>query len=635
MKGNLKAMYPFEQSKLTYQQEIEKLCTQGIKYFRSHMEHLKEVAWIYDENPKEGIYYPSIADSFSLYVGMSFILGEKSSEEGYLVRFLSKEHTDYVRALLMMSIECSNKIRQLKAKNVKEEQINQEIKCYKDKANQTIEKYSKTGKFALIKGSIYKIKRYFLENNDINDIRGGSAIIDHINIECVRNYLTNEENGLIKECLIYSGGGNILLMAPNGQGKRICQELEEKFEEIALTAMHAFVAKEEMELVDLLFNFKEVTRDLNDLLKDREKTKIYNFEPEPSMIENLNIDGERIRLKNKREISGKVCPLCAIREAYYSLEVADEGKQMACPSCYRKHVVGKEGKHKFHDEYNNFYEGKANVKAVNILDEMKDSNGMIAVLYGDGNNMGNIVMHINAPYEMMYFSYKTEKITKASVYTGIKSILGLEAKFEVLAIGGDDLFFIVPAEFAPALAVEVTKNFDQAFDHQVTMSIGICIGKYNTPIKAMFEIAQTNLKNAKKTARKQAENKQKTSKDKQELEGTIDILELNSGQTILKNDEDKRMFPLEVSILEKALKTVQGMGDNKHRIYDYSYAHTIMEDEEFRLYFNYKEAKAKTSGKPTMTSYLNQIIGDSVTVYLQDVVPWDDLLLLIKYGRGI
>ena len=71
----------------------------------------------------------------------------------------------------------------------------------------------------LVKGSIYKIKQYFMEANNIRDIRGGSMMIDYLNIDFVKEKI--KDFSLSENNVIYCGGGNILLIVPVGKGKDI------------------------------------------------------------------------------------------------------------------------------------------------------------------------------------------------------------------------------------------------------------------------------------------------------------------------------------------------------------------------------------------------------------------------------
>jgi len=74
--------------------------------------------------------------------------------------------------------------------------------------------------------------------------------------------------------------------------------------------------------------------------------------------------------------------------------------------------------------------------------------------------------------------------------------------FEAIALGGDDIFIIVPGNRSLEITNKIIEKFDGAFENKMTMSAGICIAKSSTPIRTLFEIAQYMLKSAKRYSRK-------------------------------------------------------------------------------------------------------------------------------------
>jgi hypothetical protein len=146
-------------------------------------------------------------------------------------------------------------------------------------------------------------------------------------------------------------------------------------------------------------------------------------------------------------------------------------------------------------------------KKVQGLDEIGafKNNGCMALIYGDGNNFGNIIKNIKNVYEMMYFSRKAEssafKATLEAIRKGYEAE-GEEIPFEVIELGGDDIFIITPAKSSLIMASKLIETFDKEFQNKsdinkstnVTMSIGVAISKYSTPIRNMFELANKLLK---------------------------------------------------------------------------------------------------------------------------------------------
>lgn len=475
-------------------------------------------------------------------------------------------------------------------------------------------------KVDLVKGSIYKIKKYFLENDKIKDIRGGSFIIDYLNVERTKEIIGAN---FIEECVVYAGGGNVILLLPEGEGQKICQTLEEEYTRVSLTCMNAFEYIT-VSLNDFFFNFNSISRQLNDKLEERKKLKLYPINPTDDLkfIKEYKLDFKR-KADDKKE-----CNLCNVRDAHYVI-ATNEGDINVCSSCHRKTTVGREVKGIFIKEFEEKF--GLNLPNIQTLEDIKDERGYVAVIYGDGNNMGNVVMNIKTPFEMMYFSRKLDEITKNSVYKAIKDVLGKDARFEVIALGGDDVFIIVPAERSLEISNEIIKNFDSTFNGEITMSIGVCIAKYNTPIKNMFDIAQSMLKSAKKITRN---SNRKT--------GSIDLVVLESNDILDFNlSERKGLFPIFQSEFENVVSVIKEMkkdkGIDRSQLYKLRNAANTLEDIEFELFYLYQQNRHSKK----YTEYVSRIFEGNNCVFSgllnkngEKISPWNDIVNLYDYIGG-
>ena len=75
--------------------------------------------------------------------------------------------------------------------------------------------------------------------------------------------------------------------------------------------------------------------------------------------------------------------------------------------------------------------------------------------------------------------------------------------FEIVAVGGDDIFILLPADKAISFSYELIRMYKEAYDehftgNQSTLSVGVCIAKPSEKIKVMLETAEEKLKDAKK-----------------------------------------------------------------------------------------------------------------------------------------
>lgn len=486
-------------------------------------------------------------------------------------------------------------------------------------------------KVDFIKGSLYKIKKYFLENNKIKDIRGASAILDYLNTEATLQFL---DKNYIRECAIYCGGGNVLIIAPKGEGRKICEKLEMKYTKNALTAKNAFECIT-CTIDDIAVKYNEIQGQLNQKLDERKKLKLYDINPD-SEIKEIEIKGEKFVFKKDRYAeSGQVCQLCGVRDAKYKTYSPD-GEIDVCPSCLRKTTVG-QNKAIFYDEFEKSQKIKMIKRnEINSLNDIGDSRGYIALIYADGNNLGNVIKNIKTPFQHMYFSRKLENTTKSCVYSSIYETNPKEPVFEAISLGGDDLLIAVPADISLNIANKIIDRFDRAFDHNITLSAGVCIAKSTTPIQNMLSICQHSLKNAKKYQRKSEENM-----------GTLDVVVIEGNSYIDLESKDTTLFPMNNKKLEKVIDIINNMKEDskkankkisKNQLYKLRYAAKNMSPNEFQLFYLYQIAKLNSK---KYTEYVSKIFdSDSSTftglVRVNDklVSPWNDIVLLWDYSGG-
>ncbi len=197
----------------------------------------------------------------------------------------------------------------------------------------------------------------------------------------------------------------------------------------------------------------------------------------------------------------------------------------------------------------------------------------IGYIYADGNNMGGYIQGITTPQEYRQFSEDISRITEESVYAALAEHLTIHQlqdltdperyhdngdwvhPFEIITVGGDDVFLIVPADQALQIAqaigegferrlskkpeYHITSNSQTASIHryqpvsahpsisQLSMSTGVLITAEATPILYAQNLTGQLLKSAKETA--------KRLKRQGYHGGTIDFLVLKS-VTMISSD---------------------------------------------------------------------------------------------------
>ncbi|MDJ0798940.1 MAG: type III-B CRISPR-associated protein Cas10/Cmr2 [Calothrix sp. MO_167.B12] len=215
-------------------------------------------------------------------------------------------------------------------------------------------------------------------------------------------------------------------------------------------------------------------------------------------------------------------------------------------------------KHKYLSDRNS-----GNVKIAESLTQLgKVSNGFIAYIYADGNNMGGYIQKIRTAKEYQNFSQDVDKATRYAVFQALannlhprqlqeiqedsKSRIKNEDfihPFEILTIGGDDIILIVPANKALEIAKDIGENFENILLGNLTIpgeeikdkdsykittekpvnlqnihryhwpvekpsqcklsiSSGVLITAYNTPIYYAEDLTNQLMKSAKEYAKK-------------------------------------------------------------------------------------------------------------------------------------
>ncbi|MEM7715578.1 MAG: type III-B CRISPR-associated protein Cas10/Cmr2 [Cyanobacteria bacterium P01_A01_bin.68] len=246
----------------------------------------------------------------------------------------------------------------------------------------------------------------------------------------------------------------------------------------------------------------------------------------------------------------------------------------------------------------------------------KVSKGFIAHIYADGNNMGGYIQKIRTAKEYQQFSKDVDNATKYAVFQALadnlhpRELQGIaeDSKsrvkngdfihpFEIITIGGDDVILIVPADKALEIAQAIGENFekillrelkieeqgkeieiqghylDRAYDGtkshryhpennnpqksqcKLSISSGVLITAYNTPIYYAESLTQQLMKSAKEYAKKlQFKNKkEKTSADRY-YGGTVDFFTMKSVTMVSSSIKDFRDSALTKKIGATTLK---------------------------------------------------------------------------------
>ena len=352
---------------------------------------------------------------------------------------------------------------------------------------------------------------------------------------------------------------------------------------------------------------------------------------------------------------GRRCRSCERRVASRQFDLAGDD-QPVCEPCFQKLKVGWELKRTWVARFESFLQ--KNEKGINYAetyylatedrepfdvrnhyhtrrwdgktfpDRPQDLNeiglasqpqGYVGVIYADGNNMGALLEHLRTPHSYKTFAQDVHRATLDAVFNALKDLrphkIDREERrggkpylytfwihpFEILSVGGDDVFLIVPADKAIEIALSIAAQIEQRlsqqesfqrkaeyvpqnvhrcalddedlasvrpFESTVSLSAGVLLADAKTPIFFLQQLVEQLLKSAKTKAKK-------LKKDHHYYGGTIDFLSLKS-VTMLTDTLDnfrKESFgigensltarPYTLLEMRKLIETVRGLKQAK------------------------------------------------------------------------
>lgn len=487
----------------------------------------------------------------------------------------------------------------------------------------------------LIKGGTYKIKGYYLEDNELMDIRGASQIITEVQERIVPDYL---RDCVGFDCVLYNGGGNLLALVPKDTDPEIGRKMEQEAQRRLVTAQTAYHISMPCKLSSLLgADYKRQLSELEQELTARKKAK-FLFQPVPvsDMLGQQLLDAE-IQADAVLEKPEKYCEACRKRLASYRLK-----QKLLCGGCLHKVLVGKTAKETYIEKYRDYLnEDKEDKKqkqelahlahkvtAVSSLEKLGDD---IAVIYADGNNMGGIIQDFTKLTEMMDFSDFVRETMPKIVYGAMGDTKITRA--EIVAMGGDDIFLLVPGQNAVDFAANLIQRYNDAFGEKFpkansTLSAGICIAKHDTPVKVMLESAEEKLSDAKDLVKKE------------KCAGSLSFQILTTYENYREGEQIGTLLPYSLEAAKEILSYVKKLKENGNatasQLYNLSEAfHQADLEEEASMFLAYTNSKAQENKRILPPQKLGNFVYQD-GYYRKDgrsYFIWDDLIDLMQYSK--
>ena len=363
--------------------------------------------------------------------------------------------------------------------------------------------------------------------------------------------------GLPYECLIYAVGGGLLLIAPREQAEKIAAEIERLYVETTLVATTTAVWLP-APLRDLAMGIEPLSADWFDtaraaargeaarLLKDNaahgmDRGRFGHLQVELSYMLRRAKDFKPTAPLFEASPYSERCAYCHLRPSY-DLSPGDEDP--ICRACLRKRQDRNERAQNFYlkrfkaylEKTTDSVEEPPYLEAVNIWDELEpppdleaiaeagSERKFIGVIYADGNDIGGALESLETIAAYKSFAREVRDALERAVFSGLGSLIKgsgearrererrdgrIETRtyayhpFEIVSIGGDDVYLFVPADIALELALRICKSFEESFDRRLTLSAGVLIAQVNTPVYFTRSVVKGLLKSAKSLSKPQ------------------------------------------------------------------------------------------------------------------------------------
>jgi hypothetical protein len=355
-----------------------------------------------------------------------------------------------------------------------------------------------------------RIKEYLFATPVLSDIREASGLLDRLNRfgipDAVREVYPDFDKNDPTQC-VYAAGGSALVILPDEEtAKGAIHAVERLYHETTVTASITGV-KVPVSSEELQGQFGRKVHRAGHQLRTRkaEKGRVRTLSVTPYMhfcdacaqLPAFYPDDDRGELicracKIKRPASGE-----ARRGLWEKLiGVTEEGPADA-PSEWEELISETVGEttHRHHSRPEDF----------DAIGDSAKRQGYIALIYADGNRMGQVLEQLDTVDEYSRFARLVDDLLLRVTYRALmKQVQSQPGKplFELLMAGGDDLMIVTAPDAAFDLALDISRDFEQyskaLVPEGLSLGIGIAIAKARYPIAAMQQLATDLQKRAKR-----------------------------------------------------------------------------------------------------------------------------------------
>ncbi len=371
------------------------------------------------------------------------------------------------------------------------------------------------------------IKRYVFGTEKLKEIRGGSSLLDYLN-RIIMTQLADKYDAQP----VYANGGSGQFIVATAQADSFGKEVQQNY--LAATGGGASITFVSIPLPE------HITTISNDDIVDTFALLQWHLQEEKQHPPAIFASPSHPFLR--------LCDSCgteyadAQKESREVIRDADEPDEQYCAICQLKRTRDKKvkkliekfiqdtkaGKRTRYDEYlwgqiitrldamgYDLPEDTDRPNDFNVFSNFKGAKNYLGLIYADANNMGRAIEEHWSLAARQRFADTIDKAIYTSVCTAIAKHLKINDHlklaeqrddelihpifpFDILLMGGDDICMVVPASAAMDVALTIAETFHHETDEKHTLSVGVILAPVKYPFGILREMAESNLKFAKK-----------------------------------------------------------------------------------------------------------------------------------------
>jgi hypothetical protein len=373
------------------------------------------------------------------------------------------------------------------------------------------------GGLALLAADTDRTQDYVFESAKLPEVRGGSWLLDDLNLNGIPALF--REHGLTGTFvdddppgeIVYTGGGGLLALVPATVAEALACAIEAEYPKV--TGAASITAGWRPITAKMVIGgypdggFGGLVQWAGNWLSRRKESK-----PPPSFYEVLPHAAR--------------CQSCHIRPAHKVLFPDDPGGGWPiCPVCESKRLDRSLWFEEYQRQYNIVADHPQDLSEIGQASGGRK--GYVGFIHLDGDGLGELLFKFQTPLEYRGFSKSIASVAKKAVmetfhhYLPPTQIKGSEARreigqahlvgelitihpFEIITIGGDDVWLIVPGDAALPIAAAISTTFSEQAPLRpdngspCTLSGGVVIADDHNPVWVLRDLAKDLAREAKR-----------------------------------------------------------------------------------------------------------------------------------------